>query len=64
MVLSFLKTHVEHNCEMLVGGVDKVACVTTLIKSLRESVERLESGEYHCSAHFFLPLMFLRFGSS
>ncbi|KJA20255.1 hypothetical protein HYPSUDRAFT_142413 [Hypholoma sublateritium FD-334 SS-4] len=59
MVLSFLKTHVEHNCEMLVGGVDKVTCVTTLISSLRESVERLEN-----LAHPDHPIITIRVASN
>ncbi len=63
MVLSFLKTHVEHNCEVLVGGVDKVACVATLINSLRVSVERLENGE-HCFSGHFSRNSFSRFNPS
>lgn len=46
MVLSFLKTYIEHNCQLLVDGVEKGFSVETLVQSLRESVEELETGKY------------------
>ncbi|KAF9476341.1 hypothetical protein BDN70DRAFT_923371 [Pholiota conissans] len=47
MVLSFLKTYVEHNFEMLVDGVNKVDYVATLVNSLKASVEQLDTDLAH-----------------
>lgn len=43
IVLSFLKTYVEHNFEMLDGAI-RVDYVTSLVSSLRAAVERLDTG--------------------
>lgn len=46
IVLSFLKTYVEHvDTDMLIHGVDKVDYVTRLVNSLWTSVEVLENGD-------------------
>ncbi|KAF8911173.1 trafficking protein particle complex subunit 10 [Gymnopilus junonius] len=48
IVLSFLKTYVEHpDTEMLIHEADKVDYVTRLVGSLRTSVENLESDLAH-----------------
>jgi len=46
MVLSFLKTYVENmDEEMLIQGYDKVEYVSTLVESLKQSLEALDNGE-------------------
>ena len=46
IVLSFLKTYVEHpDTEMLIHEADKLDYVTRLVDSLRSSVDVLENGE-------------------
>ncbi|PPQ67646.1 hypothetical protein CVT25_012674 [Psilocybe cyanescens] len=48
IVLSFLKTYVEHiDSEMLMHEVDKVDYVSRLVESLRGSVEKLETDLAH-----------------
>lgn len=45
IVLSFLKTYVEHrNSEILLHEADKVGYIANLIDSLKTSSERLEAG--------------------
>lgn len=45
IVLSFLKTYVEHrNSEILSHEADKVGYIANLIDSLKTSSERLEAG--------------------
>jgi hypothetical protein len=47
IVLSFLKTYVEHHdSEMLIHNVDKVDYVSKLVNSLRLAVENIETGEH------------------
>ncbi|KAF8968386.1 trafficking protein particle complex subunit 10 [Flammula alnicola] len=60
IVLSFLKTYVEHNSEMLMYRADKVDYVTNLVKSLRISVERLETD----LAHPDHPILTIRVSSN
>ena len=46
MVLSFLKSYVEHmDEEVLIQGFDKVEYVSTLVESLKQSIETLDGGE-------------------
>ena len=48
IVLSFLKTYVEHrNSEILLHETDKIGYVANLINSLKTSTERLEAGLEH-----------------
>jgi len=47
IVLSFLKTYVEHDFETLMHTVDKVDYVSKLVDSLRLAVENLETGEHN-----------------
>ena len=48
IVLSFLKTYVEHrNSEILLHEADKIGYVANLINSLKTSAERLETGLDH-----------------
>lgn len=52
IVLSFLKTYVEHrNSEILLHGTDKIGYVVNLINSLKTSAERLEAGLDHSLCH-------------
>ena len=52
IVLSFLKTYVEHrNSEILLHGTDKIGYVANLIDSLKTSAERLEAGLDHSLFH-------------
>jgi hypothetical protein len=45
IVLSFLKTYVEHrHSEILLHGTDKIGYVANLINSLKTSAEHLEAG--------------------
>ena len=45
IVLSFLKTYVEHrNSEILLRETDKIGYIANLIDSLKTSAERLETG--------------------
>ena len=55
IVLSFLKTYVEHiGSEMLMHEIDKVEYVSQLVKSLRTSVELLDTGYYSLKSLFYL----------
>ena len=48
IVLSFLKTYVEHrNLEILLHETDKTGYLANLINSLKSSTERLEAGQDH-----------------
>ena len=52
IVLSFLKTYVEHrNSEILLHRTDKIGYVVNLINSLKTSAERLEAGLDHSLCH-------------
>ena len=45
IVLSFLKTYVEHrNSEILLHQADKISYIANLTNSLKTSAERLETG--------------------
>ena len=45
IVLSFLKTYVEHcNSEMLLHETDRIGYIANLVNSLKTSAERLEAG--------------------
>ena len=48
IVLSFLKTYVEHDFRTLMQTVD---CVSELVNSLRTAVENLETGEQNFQCH-------------
>ena len=53
IVLSFLKTYVEHrNSEILLHETDKIGYVANLINSLKTSAERLETGLDHSLFRF------------
>ena len=46
MVLSFLKSYVENmGEETLIQGFEKVEYVSTLVESLKQSIETLDNGE-------------------
>jgi hypothetical protein len=47
IVLSFLKTYVEHDFETLMPTADKVDYVSKLVNSLKLAVENLETGEHN-----------------